>query len=120
MKNIKLFLVVLLVFSVSSTFAQNKADLTGAWVFTVETDQGSGTPTFNLKQDAEGKLTGTYEGQLGATDVKGTVKENAFRIEFTVQDNLIVYDGTLENETVRGKVVLGTLALGTFTGKRKP
>jgi hypothetical protein len=120
MKKINLILEAILFCFSSATFAQSNADLTGAWVFTVETDQGSGTPTFNLKQDAEGKLTGTYEGQLGATDVKGTVKANAFHIEFMVQDNLIVYDGTLENETVRGKVVLGTLALGTFTGKRKP
>lgn len=103
-----------------TSWAQSTIDLTGTWTLNVTTDAGSGTPTFVLKQDAGGKLTGTYEGQLGESAVTGTNKENVFHIEFSVQGNLIKYDGKIENDTMSGKVELGTMASGTFTGKRKP
>ena len=119
MKTRNILLILLLVLSMGSAFAQSKTDLTGTWLLTVETDAGSGTPTFVLKQDAEGNLTGTYAGQLGETDVKGTIKGTEFHIEFSVQDNPVTYDGKIENETMSGKVAIGTLAKGTFTGKRK-
>lgn len=119
MKTRNIFLILLLIVGMSPAFAQDKIDLTGTWLLAVETDAGSGTPTFVLKQDAEGNLTGTYAGQLGETEVKGTVKGTEFHIEFTVQDNLIKYDGEVENDAMSGKVELGTMAKGTFTGKRK-
>ena len=119
MKNRKIILLFLLFAGLNSAFAQNKTDLTGTWVFDVETDMGSGSPTFVLKQDAEGKLTGTYEGQLGETNLTGMVKDSTFHIEFSVQGNLVKYDGKVENDIVSGKVELGTMAKGTFTGKRK-
>ena len=119
MKIRNIILLFLLFVGIGSVSAQNTTDLTGTWLLTVETDAGSGTPTFVLKQDAEGKLTGTYTGQLGETELKGTVKGTEFHIEFSVQDNVVKYDGKIENETLSGKVAIGTLATGTFTGKRK-
>ncbi len=80
---------------------------------------GSGSPTFVLQQDAEGKITGTYAGQLGETQLTGWIKDNVFHIEFSVQDNLVKYDGKVENEVMSGKMEIGTAASGTFTGKRK-
>lgn len=116
----KILTVLFLFFvGISTTFAQDKIDLTGAWLLTVETDAGSGTPTFTLKQDAEGNITGTYAGQLGETELKGTIKGTEFHIEFSVQDSPVTYDGTMENGMMSGKVVLGTMATGTFTGERK-
>lgn len=113
-----LFLALFFI-GLNSVSAQTKPDLTGTWLMDVNTDMGSGTPTFVLKQDAEGKLTGTYTGQLGDNELTGTVKDNVVHIEFSVQDNLAEYDGKIENDTLSGKVKIGTLATGTFTGKRK-
>lgn len=115
----KLTFLFLFFVGIGTTFAQDKVDLTGTWLLTVETDAGSGTPTFVLKQDAEGNLTGTYAGQLGETELKGTIKGTEFHIQFSVQDNPVTYDGKIENGTLSGKVAIGTLATGTFTGKRK-
>src|SRR5262249_50860484 len=39
----------------------DKVDVTGAWSLTVETEAGSGNPSFNFKQEGE-KLTGKYKG----------------------------------------------------------
>jgi len=43
-----------------------KVDLTGKWLFNVQTDAGSGTPTVTLKQDGE-KLTGTIPASSGTS-----------------------------------------------------
>ena len=98
--------------------AQDKFDVTGSWAFTVETSAGSGAPSMTFKQEGE-KLTGKYNGQLGEADLDGTVKGNKIHISFTISDNLIEYDGTVDGDTMKGKVVLGTLGEGTFTGNRK-
>ena len=101
----------------------DKVDVTGAWAFTIETGGGTGTPSVTFKQDGE-KLTGHYSSQvLGERDFTGTVKGNA--INFTVEADIqgqavkVVYSGTVEKDTMKGKVVLGELGEGTFTGKRK-
>lgn len=99
------------------------ANITGEWSFAVETSAGSGNPSFTFKQEGE-KLTGTYKGQLGEGPLTGTVKGSD--VTFTVkvnaqgQDLTIVYTGKIENnDTMKGKVVLGELGEGTWTGKRK-
>jgi hypothetical protein len=102
---------------------EKPADVNGVWAFTIETANGSGTPTVTFKQDGE-KLTGHYSSQvLGERDFTGTVKGNA--INFVVEADLqgqavkVTYSGTVEKDTMKGKVVLGELGEGTFTGKKK-
>jgi hypothetical protein len=99
------------------------ATLSGTWVFEVQTDQGSGTPTFVLKQEGE-RLTGRYSGQLGEADVTGAVKGEKFTLEFMLemggQSGKVVYTGeVLKDGTVKGRVSLFGMAEGTFTGRRK-
>lgn len=98
--------------------AQDKVNVTGAWVFQVETSAGSGSPTITFKQDGE-TLTGKYSGQLGEADLKGTVKGNQIQFSFDPGVGVVVYTGTIENGTMKGKVELGDQASGTWTAKRK-
>ena len=97
-------------------------NVTGDWAFTVETDQGGGTPTLTFKQDGE-KLTGKYVGQLGSADLTGTVKGNAIHFTFTIdvqgQNAPVTYDGTVEKNTMKGKLDIGGMVNGTFTGTKK-
>jgi hypothetical protein len=98
-------------------------DVTGKWLFAVETTAGSGTPTITLKQDGE-KLTGHYTGQLGEADVTGTAKGQDIKITFTVdaQGTMIncVYTGSVDGkDSMKGKVDLVGLGEGTFTAKRQ-
>jgi hypothetical protein len=120
-KLIPLFILAIAAFSgysFVSAFSQ-KPKVTGTWNMSVETTAGSGSPTFILKQDDDINISGTYSGQLGEAPVKGTIKGNDIRLEFNISGNLIEYTGTITDDTMKGKVKLGSMAEGTFTGKRK-
>lgn len=98
-------------------------DVAGAWALSVETAQGTGNPTVTLKQDGE-KLTGLYSSQVfGEQAVAGTIKGNAITFSFsaTIEGNAltVTYTGTAEKDTMKGKVTIGDMGEGTFTGKRK-
>jgi len=93
------------------------ADVSGTWQLTVETSQGSGTPTLILKQDGE-KLTGTFTSQIfGEAKITGTVKANVIEFAFsgdaggqTLQVN---YKGTVESATA----MKGTAVYAGFDDK---
>ena len=97
-------------------------NVTGEWLFNVTTDQGGGTPTITFKQDGE-KLTGKYAGQLGNADLTGTVKGTAIHFTFTIdaqgQQAPVTYDGTVEKNTMKGKLDIGGMVNGTFTATKK-
>jgi hypothetical protein len=97
-------------------------NVTGEWLFNVTTDQGSGTPTITFKQDGE-KLTGKYVGQLGSSDLTGTVKGNEIAFSFTIdaqgQQAPVNYKGTVEKNTMKGSLDIAGMVNGTFTATKK-
>jgi hypothetical protein len=119
MKTLTLLASVVLL---SVTLTAQKFDLTGEWLFDVQTDGGSGQPTLTFKQDGD-KLTGKYKGQLGEADITGTVSGKTVKFSFSGDAQgtafTVTYDGEIEsNSALKGKVDLGGMATGTFTGKR--
>ena len=102
----------------------NKVDVTGVWIFTVESPAGKSNPTLTFKQDGE-KLTGQYSSQLmGQADLTGTVKGQAidFIVSATVQGTPIElkYAGAVETkDSMKGTLSAGDFGSGTFTGVRK-
>jgi hypothetical protein len=115
---------VMLAFALSASrgAAQAKVDVTGKWAFSVETSAGAGAPTFTFKQDGE-KLTGHYAGTFGEADLTGTVKGADITFSFTVdaQGTALkeTYTGTVDKDTMKGKLVIEGFGEGTFTGKRQ-
>ena len=109
--------------SASAAQSSPSVDLTGKWLFTVNTDAGTGTPTVTLTQKGD-SLTGHYSSQvLGEAELKGSVKDGKF--SFTLQANVqgtavtATYNGTIESkDALKGSVDLGGMASGTFTAKR--
>jgi len=101
--------------------AQDKG-VSGNWKLTIETPNGPGTPSLVLKQEGE-KLSGTYKGRFGESPLTGTVKGKD--IKFTVKVNAqgneleIEYAGTVEGDTMKGKVKFGEFGEGTFSGKKE-
>ena len=103
--------------------ASDKTDISGAWVFQVESSAGSGSPTFTFKQDGE-KLTGQYKGAFGEAPLTGTVKGG--KVDFTIkvdaqgQQMTLTYTGTVEKDgSMKGTAELGEVGSATWTAKRK-
>ena len=115
-------LVVALALLVSSQVLAQANNVTGEWAFNVTTDQGGGTPAITFKQDGD-KLTGKYAGQLGSADLTGTLKGDAIHFTFTLdvqgQQAPVTYDGTVEKNTMKGKLDIGGMVTGTFTATKK-
>lgn len=111
-------------FGVMTASAQAKIDITGKWMFDVQTDAGTGTPTVTFKQDGE-KLSGHYSSQtLGEADLSGSVKGD--KVHFTFMADLggqaapVTYDATVQGkDAMKGTIDIAGLATGTFTGKRQ-
>ncbi|MBY0492971.1 MAG: hypothetical protein K2Y23_02035 [Cyanobacteria bacterium] len=117
-----LTVVVFAIGLLTTALAAQATNVTGEWLFNVATDQGSGTPTITFKQDGE-KLTGKYAGQLGNADLTGTMKGSAIHFTFTIdaqgQQAPVTYDGTVEKNTMKGKLDIGGMVTGTFTATKK-
>jgi hypothetical protein len=103
----------------TASHAQKPANVQGRWTMSVETSLGSGSPEFELKHVTSTSLEGTYKGQLGEATVKGTISENKIHLQFEVSGGLIEYDGTVDGDSMKGKVKLGNMGDGTFTGTKK-
>jgi hypothetical protein len=119
------FAVVALCLTGTATImAQGTVDVTGNWTLEVNTQAGGTTmPTVTLKQDGE-KLTGHYSSQtLGEADITGTVKGQQIEFGFDVEVQgfalHVIYTGTVTRDTMKGKISLGELGDGTFTGKKQ-
>ncbi|MBO0857088.1 MAG: hypothetical protein J2P21_01260 [Chloracidobacterium sp.] len=96
-------------------------DVTGSWILTVETEAGSGSPSFTLKQEGE-KLTGHYKGLLGEAELTGTVNGGKIEFSFKVNSQIegtVIYSGSTDGQTMKGKVSLAGVGEGTFTGKKQ-
>jgi len=119
MPNYLRVLIALCLFCVA-LFAE---DISGKWIFEVQTDAGGGTPTFVFKQAGE-KLTGTYTGTFGTAELTGTVKGSAveFSFEATVLDQKgkVTYTGKSEAPNkMKGDVEFSGLGKGTWTGTKQ-
>jgi len=120
------FVAVAALVLLGATFAaaQQKLNITGKWVFEVQTDAGTGTPTVTFKQDGE-KITGHYSSMtLGEADLTGTLKGQALTFNFNAdlqgQAVPVTYTATVDsNTTMKGTIDIGGAATGTFTGKKQ-
>lgn len=113
--------VLLFAFSLFAQLAM--ADVTGDWTFAVSLgDAGDGSAEITMAQEAEGKISGSYSGQLANGPIAGTYEGDNFVFAFT-SDALgvdITYRGELEDDgSVKGSVIVQGQSMGTFTGKKK-
>lgn len=103
---------------------QTPADVAGDWALTVETDNGTTTPSVRLGQTGS-ELTGHYSSEaLGEADVTGSVDGNDIRFSFeaSLQGFAldVVYTGILQEDgTLSGELDLGGFGGGTFTAQRR-
>jgi hypothetical protein len=98
------------------------ADLSGTWVLTVESPQGTSNPTMTLTQDGQ-KVSGTYSGSLGSSDISGTVDGESFELKANLsmqgQDVPLTYTGSQNGDTMSGNLDLAGMGGAEFTGSRQ-
>lgn len=102
---------------IATAQAADKTDVTGGWNVEVDIGGNTGTPLFILKQEGE-KLTGTYQGQFGEAELKGTVKGDEIEFAFEIQGNKIAYTGTIKKDSMEGKADYAGQGSGTWKGKK--
>ena len=120
MKNALCIMSLSTMLLLSSTFAvfAQALDVSGKWNMKVETNGIKRTPVFVLKQTGE-TVTGSYSGQFGEAPVTGTFNEKAIKLEFKAGGYNVVYTGKVEGNTMKGKVAVGDVAEGAFTGTKE-
>ena len=99
-----------------------RADLSGEWVLTTESQMGQQDALMTVRQTGK-VLAGTISGQVGAVDLAGSVNGAAVAFNYTLnvhgKDLKLDYAGTVEGDTIKGKAVFGQIGEGTFTARRK-
>jgi hypothetical protein len=105
-----------------SLSAQTRTDLTGSWIFSVTTENGTGTPSVTLEQEGE-EITGLYSSpRLGARRLMGTFDGETlvFRIAPGEGSEVIMtFTGTLQEDgTLAGTADFGGMGGASFTAVR--
>jgi type 1 glutamine amidotransferase len=99
-------------------------NLTGHWKCQVETDNGSGEPSFTFVHAGQ-NLLGRYKGLLGEADVFGSVnKSNRVSFGFTGtrndQELPVAYSGQIEApDKMKGSVKFGEVGQGTWKAQKE-
>jgi hypothetical protein len=97
------------------------ANVAGKWNVTMQLESITGHPVILLKQDGE-KLTGTYEGRYGQSELKGSIKDK--EIEFTVSivaegmQTQGLFAGKVNGDTMGGEVSFEGAGDGTWSATR--
>jgi hypothetical protein len=94
--------------------------LTGPWAMTLETQMFNATPALDLVQQGE-KITGTYEGRYGKSQLTGTLKNRILEFSFTMNaegtDVVMKFSGEVSADfkSIKGDVDLGGMGEGTWS-----
>jgi hypothetical protein len=103
---------------------QEPRDLSGAWVFSVTTENGTGTPDVTLEQHGE-ELTGIYSSpRLGARRLLGMVRGDTVTFRIAPgegSDVIMTFTGTVQSDgTLAGSADFGGMGGASFTARRAP
>ena len=98
-----------------------KADVTGKWDMTVNTDQGARPGTLTISRNGE-TLSGSVSGPQGEIPVDISLKDKAITISMSVQTQNgtinITLDGTVEGDQMSGQLSMGSGGTATWSARR--
>ncbi|MFQ6052126.1 MAG: amidohydrolase family protein [Candidatus Hydrothermarchaeota archaeon] len=99
-------------------------NVTGRWELSVETGMGAMTMTVEFFQEGS-SLSGKMTTQFGVFEfTEGTVSGNEISFDMVIsvagQEIDLYFSAMVENDTMTGTVIQGTMGSAEFTGKRIP
>jgi hypothetical protein len=116
-----LLLTTLLAVGAPTDASAQAVDLTGAWLLTVESPNGTGTREVTFVQDGE-SLSGQISSSQATGLLVGTVDGDdvtfVATVEMTSGSFDITYRATVTGDEMEGSVDFGSYGGGTFTGRR--
>jgi hypothetical protein len=120
-----LAILLLLLAAPLGVCAQDPApSLSGDWIFTVVTENGTGTPAVRLVQEGD-HLTGTYTSdRLGSRGLQGSVQGDTVTFRLAADpsaDVTMTFVGVIQADgSLEGHVDFGGMGHATFTAQRRP
>ena len=98
--------------------AREPAKVAGKWNGRLQLESISGSPVFTFKQDGE-KLSGTYQGYYGVSELEGTIKEKeiAFAVAFNIEGSKTqgIFTGTVDGDSMGGRLEFEGAGSGTWS-----
>jgi hypothetical protein len=116
-----LLLLTVGVLAIPDGASAQDVDLTGDWVFTVESPNGTGERKVTFVQDGN-ELSGEIASSRAAGPLSGTIDGD--KVTFVAMVMMesgpfeITYTGTVKGDEMEGAVAFGTYGSGTFKGHR--
>ena len=104
--------------------AADDENIEGTWDVTLQTTADKSKPRLDLDQDGS-DVTGKYTDEFGTAQISGEVNGKEVELSFTVDipndknDLTVTYTGTVEGNTMRGKVKFDKLGEGAFVGTKR-
>jgi hypothetical protein len=102
---------------VSTAFGQTSNSV---WDATLTSPQGSFDVKITVKRDGN-NITGTVKSQAGESPFKGTINDKDIRLNYSIDymgnDLPITLTGTIDGNSIKGKVDYGGFADGDWTAK---
>lgn len=115
-----LFALVSLALGAPALSAQS-TDLSGEWVFTVQSPNGTGTRQATLVQEGD-SITGTIASDRAVGDLIGAVEDDVVTLRALLMMASgpfeVVYKAEFTDTTMEGTVDFGSYGSGTFTAVR--
>lgn len=116
--------LALVALSATAVTAAVLHDLTGKWNLAVVTDNGTGYPVLELRQQGE-QVTGTYSSNaMGNRSITGTVRGDT--LSFVLSANaggegvVLTYTARIVTaDSLNGTVDFGGMGGASFTGRRQ-
>lgn len=98
------------------------ADLRGRWDVTIEYFTETSKHTFSIEQQDTNWLKGSHKSTFTTNELEGTIEGNEVKFRSAsrmLADNVpFTFSGTLEGDTIKGKIHHGEYLTSTFTAKR--
>ncbi len=115
-------LLTLASFGVGATgVSAQTPDLSGEWIFTVQSPNGTGTRRATLVQEGD-SITGTISSDRASGDVIGAVEDGVVTLNALLMMASgpfeVVYQAEVTDNSMTGTVDFGSYGSGTFTGRK--
>ncbi|MCD6308013.1 MAG: hypothetical protein J7M24_03345 [Candidatus Latescibacteria bacterium] len=116
------FVCLVFLAAMQASSRNSPADVSGEWTIKLTFLMGKATHTAVIEQDGE-QLSGTYKGEFLEGRLKGRIEENEITFSSRVRNEstgvTFRYSGTVDGNTMKGKVDMGEYWTADFTAEKK-